>query len=300
MRKLLSAAAVAVLASLVLPAGAPAGEKKVIEKTFDRVEEIRIETVLGGCTIEKGGDGIEVRLEYTYDDEDFKARFREKGGALYVEEVISGDDLEGESHWTIRVPAGISVEFESATGSLEASGLSGELEASSGTGSISIGDFAGELEVSSGTGDIEISGCKGELEAGSGTGDVVIERCVGDYELSSGTGDVEARDFEIAATGEFSSGTGETEIELPGGEDYELDVSSGTGDAGIDCRGRDLDAYVEMRTGRKAGRIRSSFGFDGEEESEGDNGHILKYLTSGNGKRKISISTGTGTARLKK
>ena len=297
-----------------------AGKAKVIEKTFDRVESLRIKTILGDCIIKQGGGSeISVRVEYTYDDDDFEAKFKERGGTLYIEEDIDGNNVKGESEWLIVVPAGIEIEFESATGGLKASGIEGELEAKSGTGDFFVSGFKGELEAKSGTGDVTLSDSEGEFELNSGTGDVTvknasgsfdaasgtgnvkIDNAKGDFEASSGTGNIEASELSIDDYGEFTSGTGNARVELPAGEEYELEISSGTGKAYLECGGADLDAYVEMSARKRSGKISSSFDFEDEEEFErNDDTYVRKWFTKGSGSRKIEIRTGTGRAKIKK
>lgn len=316
---MLMAGAILICAMLAGPASAKR-EAKVVEKKFDGIESLRIDLVLGGCRIEHGrGDGVSVRLEYTYDDDEFEFDMSTRGGTLYLEEDFDGEDIKGESEWTITVPKGIDIDFESATGGLEVIGVSGRIEASSGTGSIEIADFDGEIEASSGTGRVSLTGSKGEfevssgtgrvtvddcagtLEANSGTGSVVVMKTKGDIDASSGTGNVEARDIELLETGEFSSGTGRAEIELPKGDSYDLEVSSGTSRAAVECGGRKIDAYVEMTAKKRSGRISSAFDFEGEEEyMRHDDEYVRKYFTAGDGSCKIRISTGTGTAKLVK
>ncbi len=297
-----------------------AKKTKVIEKTFDGVNELKIETILGDCIIKQGdGDKIIIRVEYTYDDDDFEAKFKERGGSLHIEEDLDGNDIRGDSEWFITVPAGIVIEFKSATGSLKASGLSGELEASSGTGNMIIDGYKGEIDLNSGTGNVILAGSKGEFklnsgtgnvtiedsdgdfDANSGTGDVQITKASGDFEANSGTGDVEATELELEDYGDFSSGTGNAQIDLPSGKAYELEVSSGTGKATIECGGSDLDAYVEMSMRKRDGKISSSFDFEDEEVYErNDEKYIRKWFTKGDGSRKIEIRTGTGRAKIKK
>jgi hypothetical protein len=297
-----------------------ARKAKVIEKTFERAESLKIETVLGDCVIKThSGGSIEIRVEYTYDDDQFEAKFKERNGTLLVREDIDGKNVRGESEWLIVVPEGIDIEFESATGGLKASGLSGELEADSGTGSIVISDFNGELDANSGTGKIMLSGSEGEFKLNSGTGDVIVEnakgsfdassgtgsveiaRASGDFEASSGTGDVEASGLSLKDFGEFSSGTGNAKIDLPEGGEYELEVSSGTGTATVECKGADLDAYVQMSARKHDGRISSSYDFEDEEEYyRDDEKYVRKWFTKGDGSRKIEIRTGTGRAKIRK
>lgn len=313
-------ALVLVLLVCSLSTAALARKTKVVEKTFGRVESLKVETILGDCVIRQGdGDKIIIRVEYTYDEDDFEAKFRERGGTLHVEEDLDGNDIKGESEWLIVLPAGIEIEFESATGSLKASGISGELAAKSGTGEMIISGFDGELEAKSGTGDVILSDSRGEFElnsgtgditvkeadgsfdAASGTGDVKITRASGDFDASSGTGHVEAFDLSLDDYGDFTSGTGNAEIDLPAGGDYELEVSSGTGKATLECKGDDLDAYVVISAKKRDGKISSSFDFEDEEEFErNDDTYVRKWFTKGSGSRKIEIRTGTGRAKIKK
>ncbi len=303
-----------------LSSAAFARKAKVIEKTFDRVESLRVETILGDCIIKQGsGSEISIRVEYTYDDEDFEARFKERGTTLYVEEDIDGKNVKGESEWLIVVPEGIDIRFKSATGGLKASGIEGELEARSGTGDFVVSGFRGELEAKSGTGSITLSDSEGEFELNSGTGDITVENAGGsfdvnsgtgnveidnargDFEANSGTGNVEAFKLSLEDYGEFTTGTGNAEVELPAGEAYELEVSSGTGKAYLECGGADLNAYVEMSAKKRSGKISSSFDFEDEEEYErNDDTYIRKWFTKGSGARKIEIRTGTGKAKIKK
>ena len=300
--------------------GVFAGKAKVIEKSFDRVESLEIDLVLGDCVIRQGsGNSIEIRVEYTYDDDEFEAKFKERGGSLYVGEDFDGDNIKGDSEWLIVVPEGIEIEFEAATGTLKVEGLSGELDASSGTGDMIISDFKGELDVNSGTGDVFLSGSDGDFklnsgtgdvavkdasgsfDANSGTGDVEIDKARGDFEANSGTGNVEASNLEVEDFGEFSSGTGNADVDLPEGNEYELEVSSGTGKATLDCGGADLNAYVEMSSKKRKGKISSSFDFEDEEEYyRNDDKYVRKWFTKGDGSRKIEIRTGTGRAKIKK
>lgn len=321
MRRIFALLAMAVLVCAVLAGPAEAKrEAKIVEKTFDGIESLRIDLVLGGCRIEQGrGNGVSVRLEYTYDDDEFEFDMQERGSTLYLEEDFEGDNVKGDSEWTITVPKGIDIQFESATGGLEVVGVTGEIEANSGTGSIVIADFDGEVDANSGTGHVSVTGSKGEFEVNSGTGRITIDDCTGDidansgtgsvvvmkakgdFKVNSGTGNVEARNIELLESGDFNSGTGRAEIDLPKGGSYELEVSSGTGNAVVECGGRKIDAYVEMTAKKRNGRISSSFDFEGEEEfTRHDDEYVRKYFTSGSGSSKIKISTGTGTAKLKK
>ena len=64
---------------------------------------------------------------------------------------------------------------------------------------------------------------------------------------------------------------------------------------------KDLNAYVEMSSKKRKGKISSSFDFEDEEEYyRNDDKYVRKWFTKGDGSRKIEIRTGTGRAKIKK
>ena len=123
----------------------------------------------------------------------------------------------------------------------------------------------------------------------------------GNFDANSGTGDVEAKNLTITEEAEFNSGTGDAEIINPIGTDFDLSLNSGTGDAILDMDGADLSGYFELKTSARRGRIKADIEFDNVEEyGHGDNAYIIKSVTINSDKPRFFISTGTGTAQLKK
>jgi hypothetical protein len=293
--------------------------QKVIDKTFD-VKDLKIDLVLGSCKITKSSDTrIHVHLEYSYSDNEFEARFEEKTRYIDIEEKFYGDNHHGYSRWTVRVPNGVDIDIESATGSLSIEDVDLELEGSSGTGDIELNKTRGEVEVSTGTGSVEILNSKGEFDASSGTGRVIVENSEGEFdvssgtgkvniedskgnfEASSGTGKVEATKITIEDEGEFSCGTGDVEVFSPSGNDFDLEVSSGTNDAVLIMGGKPLEGYFEFECHARRGDIISPVKFDKEEDYwEGDNHYLRKSFTKGKGTPRYYIHTGTGRATLKR
>ncbi len=290
-----------VLAVLVLmAASAFAGAGKTVEKTFSNVKRIKVKLILGDCEIKKSADAnVHVRVEYTYDDEEFEARFKEGATALEISEKLHDGD-NGSSHWFLLLPDGIDVDFNAATGSLFIDGFQGSLEANTGTGEYTVKNVKGEIELNTGTGELEISDSEGEFDVNSGTGDVIIENCKGDFSANSGTGDVEGSNMAIEGEGDFNSGTGDATVIAPKGDQFTLSVSSGTGDALLDMKGAPLKGSFEFEANKRRGRIICSEKFDREDEYEdGDNTIVKKSFSKGAGPE-YYIHTGTGKAELKK
>jgi len=276
---------------------------KEIDKKFSGKNEIKIGLVLGECEIVNSEDEfIHVHVYYTYDDESFKVLIKEKNKRLTLKERFNDDDSDGESKWTIKIPYGIEVDFESATGGLSVTGLSEvELGANSGIGNITIDKSNGKFDINCGTGNIDVTGSKGEFELNSGTGDVSIHNTQGEFDVNGGTGDVYGENITINEEADFNSGTGEALVKAPLGEDFDLSINSGTDDAILDLNGQPLKGYFEFTAHSRRGDIDCPVAFDKETTYENGNGtYDRKSFTKGKDSPRYFISTGTGKAELKR
>jgi len=272
--------------------------KKEIEKSFDAKEQVKIKLVLGDCLIKASPDDkIHVQLVYSYNDDYFEAKFREKSKSITIQEKFYGQTGGGFSKWMISVPQKTEVEFESATGDLNLEGVNGIFDGNSGTGNIEVLDSKGEFELNSGTGSVIVERSEGEFELNSGTGRVKIEDCIGEFDANSGTDRVRAHNITIETEGEFNSGTGDVEVFRPQGKDFDLSVSSGTNDATVIMDGLPIEGFFEFTASARSGDIDCPIDFDTEEES-GD--EVRKSFTRGKKSPRYYISTGTGTAELKR
>lgn len=292
-----------VFLSFMVSAAVMAAPEEKIEKTFSKKDEIRFKLILGDCHLKKSSDGrIHVHLVYSYEPEmSYEPRIEERGDTLYLEEKMRGKNPKGYSTWTVEVPDDIEIEFKSATGSMAVEGVKLEIDGSTGTGDIKLSQVKGEYDVSTGTGDVEAYDSEGEFELSSGTGNVKIKNCKGNFDASSGTGNVKAEGLTIELDGDFSSGTGDSEVIFPDGTDFEMTVSSGTNDAILNMNGKQIKGYFEFTCHARKGRIVCPVKFDKEEELE-ENGQIYfrKSFTQGKDVPKIYIKTGTGNAKLNK
>lgn len=286
---------------LLIPLNILAQSKKEINKTFEYKKRIKIKLVLGDCSIKPSGNNqIRVNVLYTYDDDLFEAQFREKGNSVYIKEDLHGNNNGGYSKWTIYVPAKVEVDFETATGDLDVDQAEIEIDGNSGTGDLDIKDAKGEFDLNTGTGDITVNNSEGEFDLNSGTGEVNVEDTRGNFDLNSGTGDVEVKNITIYDEAELNSGTGDAEVIGPSGDDFDLWISSGTGDAVLKMNGKPLQGYFELSANSRRGDIYAPFDFDEENEyQEGDARYIRKSFSRDGKTPRYFISTGTGTAMLK-
>jgi len=287
--------------SIILSSQLFAQKGKLFKESYEAKERIKIKLVLGDCKIKKSMDAkILVTVNYTYDDENYEVRVKEKENSLTLQEKFYGGDTDGDSEWTIHLPENVEVDFSTATGDLTMENGMVELDANSGTGDINIRDSEGEFDLNSGTGDLRVEGSEGEFDLNSGTGNVKIESSMGDFDVNSGTGDVQGIGLAIVDEADFNSGTGDAEVTDPKGKDFDLSINSGTGDATLILNNSPLEGYFEFRTTSAKGDIKCPIDFDKESESsDGYNDYMRKSFTKGKKTPRYFISTGSGTAELK-
>jgi hypothetical protein len=295
-------------------------EEKTVEKSFDGVESIDLNTASGDCIVKKGGgNDVKVVVTYTYDEDDYTPKMDQNGSRLKLEEKFHDNNVRGSSKWELTVPDGLSIEFNSGSGDLELSDLKGEIDFNTGSGDAHIENFDGELKCNSGSGNFELKNIKGEAKvnsgsgdhhisdsdvyakANTGSGDVKVNDSKGGYKLNTGSGDVEAARIALTEEGNFNTGSGDVEVILEAALVDNVSANSGSGDAVVDFNGNEIEGEVVMTCKKRGGNIKAPFKFDKEEEID-RNGEIYLKKTAKFGSKDIliEVGTGTGTAEIRK
>lgn len=290
-----------------------------VEKSFDGIHSIRLNTASGDCSILRGsGSQVGVSVEFTYDPDDFEVKMEQNGSRLILEEKFHANSMRGESNWTLKIPDGLEIDFNSGSGNLELSDLNVEMDFNTGSGDATVKQVNGELDFNSGSGDFEFNGVEGEIKANSGSGnhklisvnasvkantgsgDVEMDRSSGEFKLNTGSGDVEAENITLKEDGNFNTGSGDVEISLQTALDYDIRLNSGSGDAILDFNGQKIEGTIVMKAKKRGGDIRAPFEFDQVEEiEEGGDIYIKKTKKLGNKDIDIYVGTGTGTAIIR-
>lgn len=295
-------------------------EEKKVEKSFEGISVIDLNTGAGDGEIQKGqGDRVEVIVTYTYDDESYTPKMEKSGNRLILEEKFHSRNTSGRSHWLLVVPDGLKIKFNTGSGDLRLAGITGELDFNSGSGDAHLEDFEGDLKLNSGSGDFHFRNVKGELQVNSGSGDHHIHDCdmfvkgntgsgdidvnqsKGGYRLNTGSGDVEAGGIVLSEEGKFNSGSGDVEIKLASALINDISANSGSGNAVVDFSGNAIEGEVIMTCKKRGGNIKAPFAFDKEEEIDRDGEtYIQKSARLGSKDIRIEVGTGTGTAEIRK
>jgi hypothetical protein len=308
-----------VLAFLVSCSYSHSQEEKTVEKSFSGISSIDLSTASGDCVIKKGsGDAVQVKVTYTYDDEDFTPKMDQNGSRLKLEEKFHASNTRGSSKWELEVPDGLAIDFNSGSGDLNVMDLKGELDYNSGSGDAMVenfdgelkfnsgsGDFhftkiMGEIKVNSGSGDHHIDGCDVHAKANTGSGDIKVNNSKGGYSLNTGSGDVTGGRLTLSDEGKFNTGSGDVEVVLAAVLVNDISANSGSGDAIIDFNGNKIEGEVVMTCKKRGGNIRAPFPFDKEEEIDRNGETYLKKTAKlGSKDILIEVGTGTGTAEIR-
>ncbi|MCO6357725.1 DUF4097 family beta strand repeat-containing protein [Roseivirga pacifica] len=291
-----------------------------IEKSFSGIENIRLVTSSGNGTIKKSSNNeVKVTLEFTYDEEDYKPSFEQRGETLYIEEEFRRSRwTRGYSEWTLEVPDGLELDFKTGSGNIEVDGVVIELQVNSGSGNIQVDRVSGDTRANTGSGNISFRDVDGMLDANTGSGSIRLESVKGDADLNTGSGNIRAngvegaldlntgsgnidiREATITGASSFNTGSGNTSVVLSAALNSDVSLNTGSGNATLDFNGQKIEGEFIMRANDESD-IRAPFRFDKEYEGSGDrwggrNRGYTKEAKIGSKNITIRISTGSGNA----
>lgn len=296
-------------------------QEKTINKSFEGVEEIKINTASGDCRIVKGsGNKVEVTLVHSYDDDVFEAIFEQDGSTLNIKEKFkSNTSSHGSSDWKLTVPENMKVNFNTGSGDLDATKLaidiksntgsgdihldnvSGKVKVNTGSGETNVDYFDGELTVNTGSGDVDLDDSKGTFKINVGSGDIDANKLTGEFSINVGSGDIDASDLSLTDASSFNSGSGDARVVLKTELKNDISINSGSGNATLDFNGIGIAGDITMKANKKHGDISAPFEFDSvTEEERGDQTIVTKTAKIGSSNVKIKVATGSGRATIEK
>jgi hypothetical protein len=204
---------------LAVAAIAPAAAQD-FQKTY-RIEaggSISVRNVSGDVVI-TGYDGDAVMVSGTREGRD-----REM---VEVEDASAGNrvdvrvryprncNCDASIKFQVQVPRSLRLNFGSSTasGNIEVSGVSGDVNISAASGNVLVKNVAGEIKARTASGDVRVQDITGTVNAGSASGDVDVE-----IARLEGTGDMK-----------FSTASGNVNVRLPANLDADIEMSSVSG-----------------------------------------------------------------------
>ena len=191
--------------------------------------ELRVETNDGSITL------------HTWDQKRIEAVVTTKGwnigaGEVQIHERQTGDRIEFEArvpplhvdflnfesrslHIDLHVPRDTRTDLRSGDGSVEVSGLQGDIRISTGDGSIRAAGVDGALDARTGDGSVHADGRFESLNVHTGDGSVEVNAAQGSH---------------VASAWRIETGDGSVNVRLPGQLSADLDVRTGDGSLNVD------------------------------------------------------------------
>jgi DUF4097 and DUF4098 domain-containing protein YvlB len=217
-------------------------------------------------------------------------------------------DWQGGKHprhfsgeFSIMVPREIAlVKLETDGGNVDATGVTGRVEAESGGGSMRLDDIGGGAYAETGGGPIEVGSVSGELGLHTGGGVIKVRQANGKVIAETGGGSVEIQSGAQGAT--IETGGGSIEVHQCNGK---LKVSTGGGSLDLS----DVGGSAELETGGGSIRLTSAkghvhaetggggielYGVPSAEAETSAGGITVKLVNTGGERRDSDLETGAG------
>jgi len=162
---------------------------------------------------------------------------REDGGGACLESHAGSEGFfrNDRIDLSIRVPESLQVRVNDGSGSINITGLTGNLDIEDGSGSIRIADIGANVTIDDGSGSIRVDNAGGTLRIDDGSGSITIRAAAGNVSIDDGSGSITVHDVAGIVTVTDGSGS----ITVKGAGDFEL-LDDGSGSVNVDgIRGRD-------------------------------------------------------------
>lgn len=272
-----------------------------LDQSFEGVEKINMKTVSGNCTITRGsGSAVLVSVEYTYNDLNFEPRLSQSGSELFIEERFLGNNTRGESLWNLQVPDGLEIDFSTASGSLEVTGLDLHLKATTASGNLHLTDLTGQLKSTSASGDLVLDHIIGPLKATTASGNIELSNSEGAFQVTSASGDIRAHSVLLVEESSFSAASGDVDLVLGNSPEHSLKVATASGDVALSFGGNAPQGRIVIQSRRNTD-IQSDFALDSVEDREGSKwGQDMVVRTADfGGPAQIEIGTASGSIQVR-
>lgn len=215
-----------------------------------------------------------------------------EGERVRISSGTFGEGVNLHVDFTVHLPQGVALKVDNKVGLIDAEGLAkSPLEFDSGSGDIKGSQLSGGLKADTGSGDITLDGEDGTLELATGSGDVsVVQQKGGDVKVKTGSGDAKLD----GVTGMLNTRTGSGDVKLMHYSGPGAELETGSGDITVNG----ADGSMKLRTGSghivvsdyKAGEAVEAHAGSGDIDLDGDFGSVLR-LSAESGSGDIVIHT---------
>jgi DUF4097 and DUF4098 domain-containing protein YvlB len=278
------------------------------------VKNLRVKVDMGSVVVRGGQQqaiNYVVHTMYgTSSEQDARREFEQYKVTAYVK----GDtawivgDWQGSRHpkhcsleFSVNVPREMTlVKLETDGGNVEASGVSGHVEADSGGGSVHLDDVGGGVNAETGGGSIEVGTVSGDIGLHTGGGSIEVHQANGKVTAETGGGSIEIQNGAQGAN--IETGGGSIEVRHCNGK-----VRASTGGGSIDLG--DIGGPVDIETGGGGIHLSSAkgnvhaetgggsielYGVPSAQAQTGAGGITVKMLNTGGERRDSELETSAG------
>ncbi len=229
------------------------------------VKNLRVKVEMGSVVVRGGqSQGISYVVHTRFgnsSEQEARRQFEQYKITAYVKgdtAWIVGDWQGGRrprhssAEFAVNVPREMAlVKLETDGGNVDATGVSGRVEAASGGGSMRLDDIGGGVNAETGGGSIEVGTVSGDLGLHTGGGSIQVRHANGKVVAETGGGSVEIQSGAQGAT--IETGGGSIEVRQCNGK-----VKVSTGGGSVDLS--DIDGPAEIDTGGGGIKLSSAKG----------------------------------------
>jgi Toastrack DUF4097 len=245
------------------------------------------------------------------------AKVNVASGDIKITNVVGDVDMNAASGDMRLIDIEGEVELSAASGDLDVTNITGSLEATTASGNMVLVNITNGLEVSAASGDVDAEKISGEIEIKTASGDITAKNINGDGEIKAASGDIDistakgafkvkaasgdinAMNMEFTGSSDFGAASGNLNISLSAVLNYDLELTSASGNSVLDFNGNEIKGYVEMSAREDKGKIISDVKFDKEIQEKRDGKTFdVKSFTKGGDTPNIYIKTYSGIAKL--
>jgi len=278
------------------------------------VKNLRVKVDTGSVVVRGGqqqGINYVAHIRFgTSSEQDARRQFEQYKVNAYVKgdtAWIVGDWQGGHqprhcsSEFAVMVPRDMTlVKLETDGGNVDATGLTGKVEAQSGGGSVHLDDIGGGAYAETGGGAIAVGTVSGDLGLHTGGGSIEVHRANGKVVAETGGGSVEIHSGAQGAV--IETGGGSIEVRQCNGK-----VKVSTGGGGIDLS--DIGGPADIETGGGSIRLSSAkghvraetggggielYGVPSAHAETGAGGITVKLVNTGGERHDSDLETGAG------
>lgn len=251
---------------LINPFSAQSNNHLKINTEFDGISIIDILTVSGNCKILKHDEqNVKVFLTNKYKpSKSLEPIVSTEENKLIIKEKINGSNF-GHSEWTLMVPENVDIKITSAAGNIKLESIIGEIEVITASGNVNL-----------------------------------TETTLENSKIISASGNINASEITILGDSKFISASGNVRIMLKANAQFNLLVSSASGNSTLDFNQHIISGNLEMKARVTKGKIRCPLKFENESEViENNHQYMVKSRTIENSSPTFKIHTASGIAALK-